>query len=347
LKPIRKVPALTIAAVAALALMFCCRAQAQEMAEDVLNAKDIKIREDYAIVVDGVTLEPDVPPLERGGVIFIPLRFAAEALRASVTWDRVEKTAEIGFSNNTKIKMTVGNPVIEMGEKEKILPVAPFIFEGRMMIPLRQTAESGIFRVEERKNATLLTSEQEDIKGYTEPGIESVEGGNRTSKALALNDQITKAMTPYVKAAWAIAGLLWVAVTVLGLMKGRPDGWKDQILIFIILTVGVYLITTYMYSTYWAAIVAIGTGIVGMVSKETYTEKLVTMASSAQGLGLICTLFGLGLLIGPAIAERDIAAIGYGIYVKIEPTITGLTLSIILNMLYGYEARKNEITSGG
>jgi len=144
--------------------------------------------------------------------------------------------------------------------------------------------------------------------------------------------------------AWALAGILWIVRLIGAFRSSAPDRFKDSIIIGLFLAVGVPLVFTVMFSTAWAAIVIIGTSVVGLVSTETYEDKIVTMANTGQGMGLICTLFGLGLLIGPAIAERDIAAIGYGIYVKIEPTITGLSLSILLNMLFGYEARKRIIS---
>lgn len=335
------------------AAVFLARlpAGAMEMAEDILEA-DVTVRPDFAIVVDGATIAPDVPPVERGGVVFIPLRFAAESLRANVTWYKNEKLAELKFPGDKTVRMKAGDPNIDMGDSVRMLPVAPFIFEGRMMIPLRPTAECGCFRVQERENEAILTTDEEEIESFTDPGMEVIDtGGERGEDPLAeirkkaVNDPITKSLAPYVRIAWIVAWLLWAAYLVLGLTKGKPEGWKDMIFIALVLSAGVWFIIYggVMMSTYWAAIVAIGTSIVGLVSTEEYEEKLVTMASTAQGLGLICTLFGLGLLIGPAIASRDINSIGYGIYVKIEPTITGLSLSILLNMLAGYEARRRSI----
>ncbi len=323
-------------------------ARAMEMAEDILDAT-VRVRPDFAIVVDGATISPDVPPVERGGIVFIPLRFAAESLRAKVTWYKDDKVAELVFPGKRTIKMKVDDPNIDMGGSVRMLPVAPFIFENRMMIPLRSTAECGYFRVQERPNAAILTTDKKKIEGFTNPGVKVIDkGGEREKDPLAEirkkahNDPITQSLAPYVKTAWGLAWALWVVYLVLGIVKGKPDGWKDMIFIALVLSVGVWFILYggILLSTYWAAIVAVGTCIVGLVSTEPYEEKLVTMASAAQGFGLICTLFGLGLLIGPAIASRDIAAIGYGIYVKIEPTITGLSLSIMLSMLASYESRR-------
>jgi len=328
-------------------LLLAAPAFASNMAEEVLGG-DIKVREDYAIVVEGETVTPDVPPVERGGVIFIPLRFAAEALHANITWYKKDKTAEMTFPSGAAVKMTIGNPEIDLGDTQKILPVAPFIFEKRTFIPLRATAESGWFRVEEKKDAMIIMRDEEKIKSFNAPGENVEVSGTRSKNPLApiiekaRKDPITKKLKPAVLIAWALVGLLWVLRTAKGLLKGKQDGWKDILVIGFFLSAGMLIAINFMLSTYWVGIVILITSAIGLISTETYTDKLVTMASTAQGGGLICTLFGLGLLIGPAIADSDIAAIGYGIYVKIEPTITGLTLSIILNMLYGYEARKQQ-----
>ncbi|MEW5945167.1 MAG: copper amine oxidase N-terminal domain-containing protein [bacterium] len=322
---------------------------AAETAEGVLDA-EITLREDYTIVVDGREAVSDVPPVERGGIIHIPMRFAAEALKAQVDWLPAEKTVVIRKGERTA-SMRIGDPRVTTSEGEKHLVCAPFIFEQRTMIPLRAAAEALHFRVEEKPGAMFLASPAEaDLFPFTgevaeAPGIgkEPVDYGKIYAifRAQAKRDAATRAIRPYVLAAWAAAALLWLARTA-GAFRRKEKEYRDKILIAIILfgATPFILYGPVILSTYWAAVVAVGTSIAGLMSTEDYSEKLVTMANSAMGLGLICTLFGLGLVIGPAIATHNIAAIGYGIYVKIEPTITGLAVSYFMNVLYGYEARK-------
>ncbi len=298
-------------------ILTAVSASARDMTNGIING-EIKVRSDYSIVVNGENVKPDVPPVEKGGLIFVPLRFVAEALGADVTWYKSPGTAEISYPGGRTVKMTVGDTTIDLGDTQKILPVAPFIFEKRTMIPLRPAAESGYFKVEEKPDASILTLDR-GVKGYEKPGVESESPGKGTSGSLdmirkkAHNDQVTKKLKPIVLAAWLIVGLLWIVRTALGLIKGKPEGWKDIVIIALFLSVGMFIVLNFMLSTYWAAIVILITSAIGLISTESYTDKLVTMASTAQGAGLICTLFGLGLLIGPAIAQRDIAAIGYGI----------------------------------
>ena len=318
----------------------------EEAAEGILGAEVI-LREDYTIVVDGREVESDVPPVERDGMIFIPLRFAAESLKAEVDWLAREKTAVLR-KGNSRVTMRIGDTHVGTADGERYLVSAPFIFEGRTMIPLRAAAEALHFRVEEATGTMFLTSPNAPMKPYTKEEVAEEQLGGKAVdygkvyaifRAQARRDLATKTLRPFVLAAWAAALLFWLVKLVFALVRREKD-YRDTILIGLILCGGVPLVLTLMLSTYWAAIVAVGTAFAGLMSTEDYSEKLVTMASSAQGLGLICTLFGLGLIIGPAIATHNIAAIGYGIYVKIEPTITGLAISFFLNVLYGYEARK-------
>lgn len=321
----------------------------KEAAEGILGA-EVTLREDYMIVVDGREVDSDVPPVERDGMIFIPLRFAAESLKAEVDWLAREKTAVL-LKGNSRVTMRIGDTHVETADGERYLVSAPFIFERRTMIPLRAAAEALHFRVEEATRTMFLTSPNAQLEPYTKKEVAEEQLGGKAVdygkvyaifRAQARSDRATKTLRPFVIAAWAAAFLFWLVKLIMIFVR-REKEYRDKILIGLILCGGVPLVLTLMLSTYWAVVVAVGTAFAGLMSTEDYSEKLVTMASSAQGLGLICTLFGLGLVIGPAIATHNIAAIGYGIYVKIEPTITGLALSYLLNVLYGYEARKIKI----
>jgi len=107
----------------------------------------------------------------------------------------------------------------------------------------------------------------------------------------------------------------------------------ENIIFALLLFVVTPLVLFFAKSTVWAAMVPAGTALVGLLSKENFGDKLVTMAATAQGLGLIFTLLGLGQIIGPAIAAHNVDAIGYGLSVKIEASVMGLSLSLTLNAI--------------
>jgi hypothetical protein len=343
-----------LAAVLLLSMAPAQRAAAQQgqdpaLGQDVLP-DEVRFREDYTIVVDGRVIIPDVPPVERNGVIFVPLRFVSEAMGAKVTWNSETKQAILEWDNARTI-FTIGKLEVDYKGEPVLLRASPFIYSERTMLPLKISAQGIGYDVYEQPNVMVMTRPQDAAVPTATPAADGkgdVKKGKGLGmagiKAKAQHDPITKSLKPYVLIAWALAGILWIVRLIGAFRSSAPDRFKDSIIIGLFLAVGVPLVFTVMFSTAWAAIVIIGTSVVGLVSTETYEDKIVTMANTGQGMGLICTLFGLGLLIGPAIAERDIAAIGYGIYVKIEPTITGLSLSILLNMLFGYEARKRIIS---
>ncbi|AEE14906.1 hypothetical protein Thena_1289 [Thermodesulfobium narugense DSM 14796] len=107
----------------------------------------------------------------------------------------------------------------------------------------------------------------------------------------------------------------------------------DLVMITFLLLVAAPLVYFIARSTVWAAIVPVGAAWAGLISKESPQEKLITMGGVAQGLGLVVTLYGLGQVIGPAIAAHNVEMVGYGVSIKIEATITGLLISVILSAI--------------
>ncbi|AWB10604.1 hypothetical protein TDSAC_1262 [Thermodesulfobium acidiphilum] len=107
----------------------------------------------------------------------------------------------------------------------------------------------------------------------------------------------------------------------------------DLVMIMFLLLIAAPLVYFVARSTVWAAIVPVGAAWAGLISKETPQEKLITMGGVAQGLGLVVTLYGLGQVIGPAIAAHNVEMVGYGVSIKIEATITGLLISVILSAI--------------
>ena len=136
-----------------------------------------------------------------------------------------------------------------------------------------------------------------------------------------------KIMAPIVIACWLICLFLFLRIK------------HDRKIVAFTLFLVTPLVLLIARSTYWAAAVPVGVSFAGLLSREDYEYKLATMADTALGLGLILTLLGLGQIIGPAIVEHDVSKIGYGVSVKIEATVTGIFLSLILNTLIARRKR--------
>ena len=128
------------------------------------------------LVADGMEREIDVPPVVRGGRTFLPVRALAEALGLDVAWDPAEQRVTLSGDEQV-IELWVGKPeaaisAVSSGAKltkadaaRQTLPprdkdkpfrgesslvpidpqnpaVAPFIENGRVMLPVRFIAES-------------------------------------------------------------------------------------------------------------------------------------------------------------------------------------------------------------
>jgi hypothetical protein len=115
---------------------------------------------------------------------------------------------------------------------------------------------------------------------------------------------------------------------------------NDKILIGFILFGVSFFTLFYLRSSFWSTLVPVGTALAGILSKENWEDKLTTMADTALGIGLISTLLGLGTIVAPAIATRNIEALGFGISVKIEASVVGLTIAVCLNVIIASYTRR-------
>lgn len=91
--------------------------------------------------IDGQPLSSDVMPMITHFRTMIPMRAVFEALRAEVSWNEATQTAS-AVKGETKIDVTVGSYIIVVNGKEYPLDSPPFIFEERIMIPVRAVSEA-------------------------------------------------------------------------------------------------------------------------------------------------------------------------------------------------------------
>ncbi len=91
--------------------------------------------------VDGNKIASDVPPMIVNFRTMIPMRAVFEALGAEVSWDETVQrvTAKKGSKS---IEITVGSHVMAADGKELLLDSPAFIFEDRIMIPVRAVSEA-------------------------------------------------------------------------------------------------------------------------------------------------------------------------------------------------------------
>ncbi|MCC6443701.1 MAG: copper amine oxidase N-terminal domain-containing protein [Armatimonadetes bacterium] len=312
------------------ALALPGRAQTAE-ASNVVGVKalvgaDVQVREDYRIAVNGQEIFSDVPPVESRDAIFVPIRFVSEALRADVSWDAARQAVTIRQNGRT-VRLAILQPEALVGGAVVRLAAPPFVYQGRTMLPLRWVAESLGSEVQEGRQAMEIR---------TPEAPEASAGPQKDSQGWR---KVPPLMVGIDIVGWGIglAALAWQ--TRAAMRAGTRDLTDKWVLAFILLAVTPA--TLLLQSSFWTAAVPIGAALTGLMSREAYADKLVTIANAAQGLGLLFTLVGLGLIIGPAIAEHNVEQIGLGVSVKIQATITGLFLSLVMNALVAKRSRSD------
>ena len=95
---------------------------------------------------DGVMdVEMDVAPVTLNDRTFIPVRFAAEALRAEVKWDEETETVTIS-RGDVKIELVIGSNILRLTNEAGIIDmemdVEPYTLNDRAMLPVRFISEA-------------------------------------------------------------------------------------------------------------------------------------------------------------------------------------------------------------
>jgi hypothetical protein len=78
--------------------------------------------------------------LVRGNDILVPLRSMFEQMGATVSYDAASKTADISKSGSD-VKVTVGKPQVIINGESRPLDVAPEIYRGTVVVPVRVISE--------------------------------------------------------------------------------------------------------------------------------------------------------------------------------------------------------------
>ncbi|MGC9100512.1 MAG: stalk domain-containing protein [Caldisericum sp.] len=96
--------------------------------------------------INGIQMKMDTSPIILGGRTFVPVRFIAEPLYAQVIWRGETKTVIVALKDKI-IELYIGNPLASINGVQTAIDkdnpqVAPFIKDGRTMLPLRFIAEN-------------------------------------------------------------------------------------------------------------------------------------------------------------------------------------------------------------
>ena len=92
-------------------------------------------------LVNGQTYTLEAAPMISSGRTMVPLRFVGEAFGAEFTYEASSKTIDIAFGSD-KIRMQIGKKAAVVNGKEVVLDAAPFIVNGRTLVPIRFISET-------------------------------------------------------------------------------------------------------------------------------------------------------------------------------------------------------------
>jgi branched-chain amino acid transport system substrate-binding protein len=93
----------------------------------------------YAL--NGLPLNAEVAPEIISGRTFVPIRLIAETYGATVGWNAASRTVTIKLGE-VEVILTIGSKKATVGGEAKTLEAAPYIKEGRTMVPVRLISEA-------------------------------------------------------------------------------------------------------------------------------------------------------------------------------------------------------------
>ncbi len=114
------------------------------------------------VMLNGNELEFDAAPVAVNGRTFVPLRAIAEALDADVEWEN--DTQKITITRDSTVTvLQIGNTIAYNSGKAETLDAAPFISQGRTLVPIRFISECFGMDVDwdGTANAVLITDSQD------------------------------------------------------------------------------------------------------------------------------------------------------------------------------------------
>ena len=113
--------------------------------------------------VERKLLLSDVPPELRAQRAFIPVRATTAALGARVTWEPLGRRVSL-FRNERTVQFQVGSRQMNIDGREQPIDAAPYLRQGRLMVPVRAAAAALEVPVsyETRTHSVLVGSDRSE-----------------------------------------------------------------------------------------------------------------------------------------------------------------------------------------
>ncbi len=100
----------------------------------------VSAESEITVLLDGVKVEFDQPPVIISDRTMVPVRAIYEALGADVEWDAATRTAS-GVKSGIRVSFTIDKPVVSINYNEKAIDAPAVIVSDRTLVPVRALAE--------------------------------------------------------------------------------------------------------------------------------------------------------------------------------------------------------------
>ncbi len=139
----------------------------------LLSAVPVLAQDDITVIINGSKLISDVGGQVVNQRTMVPLRAVAETLEAKVTW-RNETQGIVIEKGGRRVDITIGSQSASITQDNRVtsgyLDAAPYIRDGRTMVPLRFIAQSLESRVfwSQSMNTAVITDDRRTVPEATD-----------------------------------------------------------------------------------------------------------------------------------------------------------------------------------
>jgi|GEM_PF-2220363 len=107
----------------------------------MVSAASLKPDPSITVFLNDEILEFDIDPIQTQGTTFVQFTTIFKALGLQYTWDGPTKTI-YGYNSEVDLYLTIGDRYAIVNDNVVELPVAPFTYDGRTLVPLRFIGQS-------------------------------------------------------------------------------------------------------------------------------------------------------------------------------------------------------------
>jgi len=284
---------------------------------------------DIQILLDGLPLKFDVPPIIKEGRTLVPFRVIAENLHINVLWDSATQTIK-GETETSSLLLQIANNTALVNGQAVLLDVPPEISNDRTLIPLRFFSENLGCLVDwnQSEQTVIITSlpQKMPISGfYALGGGNSSSWGNLFKKSFPETERGNTDLVRKIALGWYSLDKSGNLLTESTTGWQRPSGWEK-----VLEAAAKYDVATEMLIHMTDKDAALSRLIANPVLTNRAVREILVEASSFEGVNL--DLEGLGwneygetLEITRANFTRFVSAL----YQELEKQ--GLTLTLTLH----------------